>query len=778
MDLRSADGNSDMLQTPTLRSSAGGDMLQDNAERSAIRPSDFEAKPPTSPLMPIEGPSPGFGHGLLTEHLASVRMDLWSSMEQSMSLIKQRAEAFQKETSRQLEADLAELRKENASLRYQLARSQPDATENRTGGTGDTAARLTLQRPQSATRPQSAVGRKRLAYSLTGDLNDVESAEVPRLPGGKMRNPSQHDPQSTEADRMSAARSEPPPQANIFMPPASIRRETVGDMGWSENNTSVLLEDEPQLGHGAWWHTKRFGGDSRARLIGKRSLIKADDAINVEDWTTGARPRTRLRHSWDAKQGVFADAAAMKDRVREALAKPEYNVANYYHDKGCCQAIARHQLFEYATLSVIAVNAVWISIDADYNHQDLLLDADPVFQIAENSFCAYFTFEWVVRFLSFRLKRDCLQDAWFIFDTVLVIIMVMETWVFTVFALASGHGQGSAGVDTSVLKLIRLVRLTRMARMAKLLRAVPELIILIKGIYVAARSVFFTLVLLVLIIYVFAIILRQITDDSEIGKEYYETIPMAMQSLLLDGVLPDQATIVRDNGDSHVALGFCLLIFILLSSLTVMNMLVGVLCEVVSVVSAVEKEQLTVNYVRQRLQSMFLGTAFDQDGSGSISKLEFESMLTSREAAEIIQDLGVDVVGLVDFADHLFAEDDTDLSFADFMELVLQLRGSNNCTVKDMVDLRKFVVTELESKEHRIVEALCFVMNFEAHKVHDFLARSAAMKEYMKDPTQKKMGSMMRRLSSDSIASMASAIDETPERPETTNELPGYTDLA
>jgi len=684
-----------------------------------------------------------------------------------MTLIKQRADAFQKESSRQLEADLAELRRENASLRDQLARSHIDAIESRTGGTGDTAPRHT---------PQSTVSRERPAFSLQQGAGVSEAAA-----SGKRRSPSNDVPSAgLEAHSENALPTQTTPSVvggtslSINDASSAVKADALGTLpkeraegehqedkapsAWTastaitatsmgrpagaqllsvgqakdDERTSVT---ETTAGVPQRWsrnvrpHNTR--ADSRSRILGRKSVrptIPGEKISEEPDEPPRVKYKALKNQLRAQKEGVFADAAAMKDRVREALAKPEYNVADFYWEEGWCQAIARHQFFEYTTLAVIAVNALWIAIDVDHNDKDLLLDADPIFQIAEHSFCAFFTFEWTVRFLSFKEKRNALRDAWFCFDTVLVIIMVLETWIFSFVFLAVGHAQ-SGGMNTSVLKLIRLVRLTRMARMAKLLRAVPELIILIKGIWVAARSVFFTLVLLVLIIYVFAIILRQVTDDTIIGREYYASIPKAMQSLLLDGVLPDQAVLVRANGDSHFFLGFFLLLFILLSSLTVMNMLVGVLCEVVSVVSSVEKEQLTVNYVKQRLHSMFMDTNLDQDGSQSISKLEFESMLTNREAAEIIQDLGVDVVGLVDFADHLFEEEDTELSFADFMELVLQLRGSNNCTVKDMVDLRKFVVTELSAAEHRTMECFCHIMNFDTQKLQDFLAGNTSHKE-------------------------------------------------
>ena len=56
-----------------------------------------------------------------------------------------------------------------------------------------------------------------------------------------------------------------------------------------------------------------------------------------------------------------------------------------------------------------------------------------------------------------------------------------------------------------MLRVARVLRVLRTARMARLVRLMPELMILIKGMMVACRSVFFTLVLLLLFTYVFSV---------------------------------------------------------------------------------------------------------------------------------------------------------------------------------------------------------------------------------------------------------------------------------
>lgn len=395
---------------------------------------------------------------------------------------------------------------------------------------------------------------------------------------------------------------------------------------------------------------------------------------------------------------VFADAAAMKEKLKEAIGRKEYNVQSFYHETGFWQSVATNHMFEHLTLGVIGFNALWIAIDTDYNKEAVLLTAHPVFIVAENFFCCFFFFEWFARFMSFKHKKDCAKDSWFVFDSVLVAMLVLETWVVTIIVLIVGGGSSEGLGNASILRLFRLLRLSRMARMARLLRAMPELMVMIQAMSVAMRSVFFALCLLMGIIYVFSIAFVQLLENSTVGNQLFRTVPDAMNTLLLQGTLPDQEPIVEEVSLAHPLFRYCMLLYLLLASLTVMNMLVGILCEVVSVVSSVEKEKLLINYVKGELQDMIKKAGLDTNGDNRISKSEFEQLLDNREAARALQEVGVDVVGLVDFTDFIFTGG-RDLSFGDFMDMVLQLRGSNTATVKDIVDLRKMMTTQFDKIE-------------------------------------------------------------------------------
>merc|ERR1711972_378584 len=114
----------------------------------------------------------------------------------------------------------------------------------------------------------------------------------------------------------------------------------------------------------------------------------------------------------------------------------------------------------------------------------------------------------------------------------------------------------------------------------------------------------------------------------------------------------------------------------------------------VRVVAAAEKEKMVLANVKSKLRMvMNMDNGIDEDQSGFISQAEFETLLLKPEAARIIQSVGVDVVELVDDADFIFGGDSSSsLGFADFMNLVLELRGSNTASVKDLMRLRQVLL--------------------------------------------------------------------------------------
>eukprot|EP00747_Dinoflagellata_sp_TGD_P073491 gnl/TRDRNA2_/TRDRNA2_157920_c2_seq1.p1 gnl/TRDRNA2_/TRDRNA2_157920_c2~~gnl/TRDRNA2_/TRDRNA2_157920_c2_seq1.p1 ORF type:complete len:308 (+),score=90.25 gnl/TRDRNA2_/TRDRNA2_157920_c2_seq1:93-926(+) len=136
----------------------------------------------------------------------------------------------------------------------------------------------------------------------------------------------------------------------------------------------------------------------------------------------------------------------------------------------------------------------------------------------------------------------------------------------------------------------------------------------------------------------------------------------------------------------------CLIIvtvFIGLAALTLMNMLIGVLCEVITAMAAEEKEQLLTVAALEQIHDIV--KKLDLDDDRKISYDEFRQLLQMPSVLKALSDVGVDPIGLVDLAEHIFVVNGqtVDLDFEQFMEFVLDLRGSNTATVKDLTNLSK-----------------------------------------------------------------------------------------
>lgn len=338
--------------------------------------------------------------------------------------------------------------------------------------------------------------------------------------------------------------------------------------------------------------------------------------------------------------------------------------------------LAFNEKFQHTTLGVIVLNAMWISIDTEWNHKALKglnepgkLPLEPFSTVVENLFCVYFFVEVVLRFLAFKRKRDCFKvfmgsiQAWFAFDFCLVLFMVIETWILPIVELFTDSGGADFLSNFSVLRLLRLLRLTRMAR---LMRSFPELMTLIKGMVQAFNAVVWIYLLLFVVAYVFAILFCNFMGDPNVvyetnddGEEEPYDVAMfgsmgdAMMSLFTHGVLGDNLWNTVDvilwswwteRGDAPTYRGVLLVIlffiFFFISSMTLLNMLIGVLCDVVTGTAKDEKEEMQMQLLRDCIEAAF--EKIDTNGDGIVTEVEWQQISAVPEVQQALECLGVE----------------------------------------------------------------------------------------------------------------------------------------
>mmetsp|Transcript_17817 Transcript_17817/g.47018 ORF Transcript_17817/g.47018 Transcript_17817/m.47018 type:complete len:680 (+) Transcript_17817:72-2111(+) len=367
-------------------------------------------------------------------------------------------------------------------------------------------------------------------------------------------------------------------------------------------------------------------------------------------------------------------------------------------DTGFCSRVVRSTWFFVVSMLVVLINAMWIGIDFDKNTMPCG-STDPIFIFMEQAFCTYFFIEVCLRFGAYRKTIYVLKDRWFLFDTSLVALMVLETWAVPVISFMT---TGAACAEQlSQLTILRLARMLKLTRLTRLLKVFPELMTLLKGMVNALHSVLYTMVLLVVLIYIFGVMFatgaRRDDQLSDELSDKFTSVQESMWVLLLDGTFLDGTgdTIKVLRAGSN-ALTFLFLIFIFMSSFTVLNMLIGILCEVVSQTSHGEKEAAAIEEMKTVITEML--ECYDKDDDRLISSTEFDLLMLNPEMHGTLQRFSVDADDLRALKGYLFEhgntldiDGDSQLKFEEFLDIAFRLRGGNSATVRDIVELRDYL---------------------------------------------------------------------------------------
>jgi len=451
------------------------------------------------------------------------------------------------------------------------------------------------------------------------------------------------------------------------------------------------------------------------------------------------KPRGMLFKQYEQdRRALFQDS---NNRGLENRLEHQKTRADLYKTEGVWQKIARSSSFFVCSMAAVLLNVMWMAIDAEFNDAATISEAAWHFQVVENAFCVIFTIEVVVRFLALK-ARGFLKDRWFLFDALLLVSQVLETWVIPL--ILTGH----VGKELSILQVARLLRLARLGRLMRMLRLFPDVLALLKGIGRAMRPVFYVMLVLIVLLFVFSFVFKTLASDDENLSAMFPSLLETMGILLFCGTLLDNpSTAFYDIMEHSFPLAFLFLVFIFLSSLTLLNMLIGILCDVVFEVSKLEKDDAALALLKNTLLNLL--ECYDKDDDQCIGVEEFDLLMANPETSKILRRFDVDASGLLSLREVLFeykyeaasprssprsspwaqspADGDSKsqghtgscssmqkiktevwdrkkLTFSELLEVILRLRGGKTSTVTDMMELREYVKQRLDSREVQLNE--------------------------------------------------------------------------
>lgn len=379
--------------------------------------------------------------------------------------------------------------------------------------------------------------------------------------------------------------------------------------------------------------------------------------------------------------------------------------ARKYREGTWCTWFVRSTWMYIFTNIIVAANVIWIGVYVQVNDEPNVLLSKAEFQVPEHLFGAFFVFEIMVRFLALRRRRECIDDLHFVLDAALVLLIVLEVWLLPlVFLDKTRNGDSTLGV----MRTARLMRLTSLIRLLKF----EGFITIIKGLWFAMSSVMWTMLLLVGLVYAFGVVFTALAKGNDKLKPWFGNIGLAMWTLLINGTFLDDVgemlVPVRLNSPGLAAI---FIVFTFISALAVLNLLVGVLCDVVSRTKQAEHKNAIAHFVRQRMYEIL--ECHDTDDDGYIEKAEFKLLMENPEMHRILRSCNISEKIFADplmldgvlFSRHQGEDGEIcsrALSYDQLVDIVLRLSGGAAATINDLNDLRDFVRERLAQIENMI----------------------------------------------------------------------------
>lgn len=442
----------------------------------------------------------------------------------------------------------------------------------------------------------------------------------------------------------------------------------------------------PSDGPSAWQSINPQGSQNGAQSPHNASKERSDV------WEDHLRPQNRTEVQSLPQPGRVAENEGAGSGPADMVASCtsfSTPVPEDPRDKTPMGLFVNSPLFQNLTLFIIVLNGIWIGLDVEYNHPSLkkngVLPLEPTSLIIEHAFCVYFTVEIFMRIVAFGTRN--VRDGWFLFDFLLVTFMIIETWILVIIEAIFG---GEGGGLLSKFSTLRLLRLTRLSR---LMHSMPELLTLVRGMLNAARAVGAVLLFMVLLMYIFAIVFTAqigdvnaperkldpywVRDTDPTSVELFGSMGDSMMTLFTRGLLGDNLAetlqAIKDRGGpwecevegdldtcgregGHLWLMWVFILFMIISAFCILNMLVGILCEVIDGTAKEEEERSHVVHLTSSICNVF--RSIDLSGDEHITVDEWKVMRLNESVRSAFVGIGVEEdfldLRLDQMEEHLF----------------------------------------------------------------------------------------------------------------------------
>lgn len=450
------------------------------------------------------------------------------------------------------------------------------------------------------------------------------------------------------------------------------------------------------------------------------TLCMTEDMQNEEVTNRFSGRRVRTRHEYDENL----------QNIRSALSRSG-SMATEGH------WLVDSMWFNATIMMATLLNTLQMGLEADHPEWTI------AWRICENIFTAIFLIEMLVKLRVFRLMY--FSDRANQLDCVLAVLGVLDVWILAAVE----------GVNLQSLSILRILRLLRLARILRLVRRVKPLVLVIEGVMHALEHASYVFAVCIFVFYVFAIFLTEhlgksntevypgyssdpeVIDEQETLANYnpyicFGNMMSSMLTLFNMATFTEWAEIVRPVAIKQPMYVPVFLFFALSVGFGVMNVLIGVIVDVVTAESKRIDTDLKDRAKKQKLATLDhiqeVLTSIDVNGDGKldlnelgqalkstkqlkalIAKINLPSGWSSNELLDMLDNSGAGYITHSEFTTTLFRLLDSD----DFQQTCI-LQASINQVKHLLLDQNTYFGAMLSSIEHDtclIKEALGYVIN-------------------------------------------------------------------
>ena len=243
--------------------------------------------------------------------------------------------------------------------------------------------------------------------------------------------------------------------------------------------------------------------------------------------------------------------------------------------------IRNHNAFEGFVISIIIISAIMVG----FRTYDEIFPEEvfQIFSILDYAVTIFFLIEIIIRVYSYEKARDFFKENWNIFD-------------FTIVALSL--------IPIASLDGVIIGRLLRVFRLLRLISFIPQFRILIESLITAIPRVGYVLLFIFIETYIFAAIGSILY--SGIDPEHWGNIGVAMLTLFQTATLEGWPDLLDKAYSSRPFAWIFFLSFIILNSFIFLNMIVGVIIDVmIRQNDAYESEEMqALGKILRRIESV------------------------------------------------------------------------------------------------------------------------------------------------------------------------------